>query len=58
MKKTLLLKTIKKYGAIFVRHGKKHDIYQNLRTGEFEQIPRHSDIEENLARDIIKTFRC
>jgi hypothetical protein len=57
MKKNLLLKTIGKYGGVFVRHGKKHDIYRNPRTGEIEQIPRHSDIEENLARSIITTFQ-
>ena len=57
MKRNVLLRYIKKYGGQFVRHGNKHDIYRNPRTGDFEQIPRHGDIEENLARDIIKTFR-
>jgi hypothetical protein len=56
MKRNLLLKIIKKADAVFIRHGKKHDIYRNPRTGDFDQIPRHSDIEENLARDIIKSF--
>jgi len=56
MKRNLLLKEIHKHGAVFVRHGKKHDIYKNPKTGMIEQIPRHSDIEENLARNIIKHF--
>ena len=42
MKRNLLLKEIRKRGAVFVRHGKKHDIYKNLKTGIIEQIPRHS----------------
>jgi len=56
MKRNLLLKELRKRGAIFVRHGGKHDIYVNPKTGVIEQIPRHSDIEENLARNIIKNL--
>ena len=56
MKRKLLLKEICKRGAVFMRHGRKHDIYKNPKTGMIEQIPRHSDIEENLARNIISHF--
>ena len=56
MKRNLLLKEIRKRGAVFVRHGKKHDIYVNLNTGIIEQIPRHPDVDEILARNIIKHF--
>jgi DNA phosphorothioation-dependent restriction protein DptG len=56
MKRNLLLKEIRKRGAIFVRHGKKHDIYVNPKTGIIEQIPRHSDVDETLARNIIRHF--
>jgi predicted RNA binding protein YcfA (HicA-like mRNA interferase family) len=54
MKRKLLVKLIHKRGAVFVRHGSKHDIYRNPNTGIMEQIPRHADIEENLAKNIIK----
>jgi len=56
MKRNLLLKLIRKQGAVFVRHGSKHDIYLNPKTGRIEQVPRHSDIEENLAKNIIKNI--
>ena len=56
MKREKLLEQAHKFGAIFVRHGRKHDIYRNPGTGIIEQIPRHSDIEENLARNIIKNL--
>jgi len=56
MKRNLLLKEIRKRGAVFVRHGKKHDIYENPKTGMIEQIPRHPDVDEILARNIIKHF--
>jgi predicted RNA binding protein YcfA (HicA-like mRNA interferase family) len=56
MKRNLLIKEIRKRGAVFVRHGKKHDIYRNPKTGMIEQIPRHPDVDETLARNIIKHF--
>ncbi|MCL2068238.1 MAG: addiction module toxin, HicA family [Treponema sp.] len=54
MKRNLLLKEIRKRGAVFIRHGRRHDIYENPKSGVVEQIPRHPDIEENLARNIIR----
>jgi len=53
MKRTVLLKRIKSCGCVFVKHGKKHDVYKNPRTGIEERVPRHSDINENLANHII-----
>ena len=53
MKREEVLKKVKKYAAIFVRHGRKHDIYENPRTHRFTQVPRHPKINDNTARDII-----
>jgi hypothetical protein len=46
MKKGELLKRIKAQGCIFIKHGKKHDVYRNPRTGVEERVPRHNDINE------------
>jgi len=54
VKKEKLLEKIRVAGAIFVRNGRKHDIYENPRTHEYAQIPRHPDINEYTARDILK----
>jgi len=54
MKREKLLEKVNEMGAVFVRHGKKHDIYENPRTHEYTQIPRHSDINEYTAKDILK----
>ena len=54
MKREKILKYVKEYSAIFLRHGRKHDIYENPRTHEFISIPRHTDINEYTAKDIIK----
>jgi len=54
MKRGELLKRIKAQGCIFVKHGKKHDVYRNPRTGVEDRIPRHNDINEILAGAIIR----
>ena len=54
MKRDKILEKAKEYSAAFVRHGKKHDIYENPRTHEYAQIPRHSDINEYTAKEILK----
>jgi predicted RNA binding protein YcfA (HicA-like mRNA interferase family) len=56
MKKGALLKRLKSMGCVFVKHGKKHDVYKNPRTGVEERVPRHSDINENLANHILRTL--
>jgi len=56
MKREKLLEKAKTLGAVFVRHGKKHDIYENPRTHEFTSIPRHADINEYTAKGIIKNL--
>jgi predicted RNA binding protein YcfA (HicA-like mRNA interferase family) len=54
MKKKELIKKITAAGCIFVRHGSRHDLYLNPRTGARQPIPRHDEIDENLAKHIIK----
>jgi mRNA interferase HicA len=54
MKRKELIKTITSGGCVLVRHGDRHDLYQNPRTGKKQPVPRHSEIDEILARHIIK----
>ena len=56
MKRGALLKRLKAQGCVFIKHGKKHDVYKNPRTGVDERIPRHSDINEKLANRIIQNL--
>ena len=56
MKRGALLKRLKAQGCVFLKHGKKHDVYKNPRTGREERVPRHSDINEILADQIIKNL--
>lgn len=54
MKRRDLIRAIEDGGAVFIRHGGKHDWYQNPRTRVAQPIPRHIEIKEHLAKSIIK----
>ncbi|ATU69493.1 type II toxin-antitoxin system HicA family toxin [Levilactobacillus brevis] len=52
MKRNRLLKLFSKNGWYLYRHGGNHDIWTNGKLKE--QIPRHPDINERLAKGLIK----
>lgn len=55
MKRKELEKQLKKFGWWLKRHGGRHDIWTN---GDFEEsVPRHNDIDEYLAKKILKTVQ-
>jgi predicted RNA binding protein YcfA (HicA-like mRNA interferase family) len=56
MKRGALLKILKRQGCIFIKHGKRHDQYLQPRTGKKDQVPRHPDVAEDTARNIIKNL--
>lgn len=54
MKRRELIAQIEAQGCLLIRHGGKHDWYQNPRTRVAQPVPRHSEIKEYLARHIVK----
>lgn len=52
MKRRDLEKLLKQNGWRFVRSGANHDVFTNGK--EIEQLPRHREINEQLAKAIIK----
>lgn len=54
MKRRDLIKAIEAAGAVLIRHGGKHDWYHNPQTDVAQPVPRHREIDENLARSIIR----
>ncbi len=54
MKRRDLIRKIEETGAVFIRHGGKHDWYQNPKTKVAQPIPRHTEINEMLARSIVR----
>lgn len=49
-----LVSRIEEGGAVLVRHGGDHDWYRNVVTGISEAVPRHREVNELLARKIIR----
>ena len=52
MKRNDLVKKLEDGGFIFERHGGSHDIY--IKGKVKETIPRHKEINERLAKAILK----
>jgi len=54
MKRRELIKRLLTAGCVYVRPGSRHDLYLNPKTGKKQAIPRHKEIDEHLARHILK----
>jgi mRNA interferase HicA len=54
LKRGELLRKLAAAGCKLHRHGGNHDIYVNVNTGEKQPVPRHSEINEQLAKHILK----
>jgi predicted RNA binding protein YcfA (HicA-like mRNA interferase family) len=54
VKRVALIQELTQMGCVFIRHGGKHDWYQNPRTKMCQPVPRHREIKEYLARSVIK----
>lgn len=57
MKRRDLIKQIEEMGCVLVRHGGRHDWYQNPITKACQPIARHREIKESLAKHIIKKLK-
>ena len=54
MKQRDLVKKLESIGFEFCRHGGNHDVYR--RGSDEEQIPRHKEINEMLAKAILRKW--
>jgi mRNA interferase HicA len=54
VKRRDLIKQLETMGCVFIRYGEKHDWYQNPKTKISQPIPRHREIQKQLAKHIIK----
>ena len=54
MKRTKLIKHLLANKCVFKREGSNHTIYQNLKTGKKNAIPRHNEIGDMLCNEICK----
>jgi mRNA interferase HicA len=56
MKRRDLVATLGKAGCVLLRSGGKHGIYHNPKTGMSEPDPRHTEINEFLAKKILNSL--
>ena len=54
MKRNEFIKILSKNGVVFFRSGSKHDIYRQDVTGKKVSVPRHSEIDNILVKEILK----
>lgn len=54
MKQRELIKKLTNAGFTFQRHGGNHDVY--VRDEDTEEIPRHKEINEKLAKAILRKW--
>ena len=54
MKRAALVRLLESRGCVLIRHGSKHDWYQNPSTKMSQPVPRHREIADTLAKHILK----
>jgi len=54
MKRRELIRQLNEAGCVFLRPGSNHDIYLNPATGQKQPVPRHTEIDDALAKHIKK----
>ena len=54
MKRRDLIKALENMGCVLTRHGGRHDWYTNPSTKQSQPVPRHNEINEYLAKSIVK----
>ena len=54
MKVSEFIRQLKKHGIKFKKHGARHDVYYNPKTGQETHVPRHNSKE--LATGTMKSM--
>ncbi|HEY2760882.1 MAG TPA: type II toxin-antitoxin system HicA family toxin [Pirellulales bacterium] len=54
MKRSALLKHLRRHGCYLKREGGSHSLWTNPTTGHVEAVPRHTEISNLLARKICR----
>lgn len=51
MKRTALLRHLRKHGCVLKREGRSHSLWMNPETGELEAVPRHVEIPQQTGKE-------
>jgi len=57
MKRRDLIRILEEMGCNLTRHGSNHDWYTNEETKQSQPVPRHNEINDFLAKSIIKKLK-
>ena len=56
MKRRDLVAELERAGCVLLRNGARHDIDHHPESGKSEPVPRHREINELLAKKILKSL--
>ena len=56
MKRNSLLRHLRIHGCYLKREGRSHSLWCNPNTGHIEDVPRHTEIPNKLARKICRSL--
>ncbi len=56
MKRRALVRRLTAAGCLLLRAGARHDLYLNPVTGKQQPVPRHTEVDEHLARHICRVL--
>lgn len=54
MKRSSLLRHLRKHGCVLLREGRRHSLWTNPANGAREAVSRHVEIPDGLARKICR----
>ena len=54
MKRRDIIRHLLSKGCVFIREGAKHSVFFNSVIRKTSTVPRHNDIDDNLAKKICK----
>jgi predicted RNA binding protein YcfA (HicA-like mRNA interferase family) len=57
MKRRELVRRLNAMGCFLIRHGARHNWYQNPTTKVAQTVPRHTEIKDSLANHILQTLK-
>lgn len=56
MKRSSLLRHLRKHGCYLKREGAAHSLWINPTTGAVEAVPRHTEVSNHLAKKICRNL--
>jgi hypothetical protein len=54
MKRVDLVRKLEGGGCLPIRHGDRHDWYQNPKAGASQPVPRHREVNDFFAKNVLK----